>query len=146
MDGLRVEFRLIVSHAPEQRFDANGVELLQFRGKVADMRQRHPEAVVRFSGRQRDQLYRWCAVGKHMSVVGQLEVKTYTANDGVLRIILLIEASDIHPLNPDEVDHAREGVYAALGRTARVAPPLRTTRQQREASVRRMLETDDGGG
>jgi len=144
VDGLRVEFRLIVSHPPEQRFDANGVELLQVRGKVADMRQRHPEVVVRFSGKQRHQLYKWCTPGKHMSVVGQLDIQTYVTKAGAARIILLVEASDIHPLNPDEVDHAREGVYAALGRTAKVAPPVRTTREQREASVRRMLESDDG--
>lgn len=144
MDGLRVEFRLIVSHAVEQRFDANGVELLQFRGKVADLRLKHPEALVRFGGKQRDQLYRWCAPGKHMAVTGQLEIKTYTAKNGESRVILLVEASDIHPLNPDEVDHAREGVYAALGRTARVAAPRHVTKEQREASVRRMLEIDDG--
>lgn len=145
MDGLHVEFRLIVSHVPEQRFDANGIELLQFRGKVADARQRHPDVVVRFSGKRRNQLYRWCTPGKHMAVAGQLEVKTYTANSGATRVILLVEASDIHPLNPDEVDHAREGVYAALGRTAKVASSARTTTsEQRAASVRRMLEMDDG--
>lgn len=144
MDGLHVEFRMIVSHAVEQRFDANGVELLQFRGKVADLRRRHPEAVVRFSGKQRHQLYRWCTPGKHMAVVGQLEVKTFTTSSGTQRTVLLVEARDIHPLNPDEVDHAREGVYAELGRTAKVAPPRRITKEQREASVRRMLELDDG--
>jgi hypothetical protein len=121
---------MTISHAPESRFDVDGNELLQIRGHVADSRRTHPEVVVRFAGQHQAQLARWCAPGKHMSVVGLLEVKTWTRKDGGTGIALLVEASDIHPLNPDEPDPSRSGVYAALGRTSRLAPgaPPRHTR------------------
>src|SRR5262252_1601541 len=109
-DGIRVEFRMIVTHEAEQRFDVNGVELLQIRGSVVDTRRQQPEVVVRFAGQQRAQLQRWCKPGKHLSVIGLLEIKSWTAPKAVQqqRTALLVEASDIHPLNPDEVNHSRE--------------------------------------
>jgi hypothetical protein len=120
-EGLRVEFRMTVSHAPEQRFDVDGNELLQIRGRVVDSRRRQPEVVVRYAGQHQAQLARWCAPGKHLSVVGLLEVKTWT-NGSQPCLALLVEASDVHPLNPDEPNHTQAGVHAALGRTSKVAP------------------------
>jgi len=141
-DGIRVEFRMIVMHEAEQRFDQNGVELLQIRGSVVDARHQQPEVVVRFAGQQRAQLQRWCKPGKHLSVIGLLEIKSWTAPKGIQRMALLVEASDIHPLNPDVVNHSREGVYAALGRTAQVDAPKRMTKQEQAARMRRMVESD----
>lgn len=142
-DGIRVEFRMIVTHEAEQRFDQNGVELLQIRGSVVDTRRLHPEVVVRFAGQQRAQLQRWCKPGKHLSVIGRLEIWSWTAPAGKPRTALLVEASDIHPLNPDEVNHSREGVYAALGRTAQVdVPPKGMTKKEQAARMRRMVEID----
>jgi hypothetical protein len=131
---------MLVSHEPEQRFDQNGVELLQVRGRVVDDRLTHPEVVIRFAGQHRAQLARWATPGKHLVVIGQLEVKSHTASNGAVRMFLLVEASDIHPLNPDEVNHAREGVYAALGRTAQVdGKPRKMTRAERAETMRRMV-------
>jgi len=112
---------MTVSHAPEARFDVNGNELLQIRGRVVDARVTQPEVVIRYAGQHQAQLARWCAPGKHMSVVGLLELKTWTTSNGV-QAAYLVEASDVHPLNPDVVDHSQAGVHAALGRTSKVAP------------------------
>lgn len=121
LDGIRIELRMTVSHAPETRFDVNGNELLQIRGRVIDARIAQPEVVVRYAGQHQVQLARWCAPGKHMSVVGLLELKTWTTGKGV-QAAYLVEASDVHPLNPEQVDHSQAGVHAALGRTSKVAP------------------------
>src|SRR5947209_3252980 len=103
-EGIRVEFRMTVSHAPETRFDVDGNELLQVRGRAMDSRRAHPEVVVRYAGQHQAQLARWCAPGKHMSVIGLLEVKTWT-NGSRPGLALLVEASDVLPLNPEVTDH-----------------------------------------
>jgi len=129
-EGIRVEFRMIVSHAPEARFDVDGNELLQIRGRVVDPRLDQPEVVVRYAGQHQVQLARWCTPGKHMSVVGLLELKTWTTSNGI-RAAYLVEASDVHPLNPEVTDHSQAGVHTALGRTSKVSAPrpaLRTAK------------------
>jgi hypothetical protein len=122
LDGVRVEFRMSVSHAPETRFDINGNELLQIRGRVMDSQRTHPQVIVRYAGQHQAQLARWCAPGKHLSVVGLLEVKTWPRLSAGIGVAFLVEASDLYPLNPDESNPSRAGVHAALGRTSRVAP------------------------
>lgn len=140
LDGIRVEFRMGVTHEPDQRFDVNGVELIQIRGRVIDSDHIQPEVVVRFAGQQRAQLYRWCKPGKHISVVGQLEIKSWKTPSGH-RLALLVEARDIHPLNPEEVDHSREGVYAPAGRASRQLKPRATKAEK----IRQMTELLDAG-
>ena|SRR5215469_15588546 len=121
LDGIRVELRMTVSHAPESRFDVDGNELLQVRGRAVDSQRQQPEIVVRYAGQHQAQLARWCAPGKHLSVVGLLELKVWAAGSGGVRKAFLVEASDIHPLNPDESNLSQAGVHAALGRTSKVA-------------------------
>jgi hypothetical protein len=143
LDGIRVEFRMHVSHEPDQRFDVNGNELLQIRGRVVDSDHVQPEVVVRFAGQQQAQLYRWARPGKHLSVVGKLEVKTWVDSAGRQQLALLIEARDIHPLGlaPEEVDHSREGVYAVMGRTSSELKP----RASKADQVNRMRKLLDAG-
>lgn len=140
LDGLRVEFRMSVTHAPDQRFDVNGVELLQIRGQVIDSDHVQPEVVVRFDGQQQAQLYRWAQPGKHLSVVGQLEIKSWSTPTGT-RIALLVTARDLHPLNPEVVDHSRAGIHAVAGRSARDLK----ARESKEERRKRMTELLDAG-
>jgi hypothetical protein len=116
---------MTVTHAPEARFDVDGNELLQIRGRVADSRIPQPEVVVRYAGQHLAQLARWCEPGKHLSVVGLLELKTWgSPKNGGINAAYLVEASDIHPLNPEVTNHSQAGVHAALGRTSKMAPPV----------------------
>jgi len=124
---------MTVTHAPDARFDVDGNELLQIRGKVVDSRRAQPAMVVRYAGQHQAQLARWCAVGKHLSVIGLLEVKTWAEGTGGVRTAYLVEASDVLPLNPDETNHSQAGVHAALGRTSKVAAgpaPKKSLREQ----------------
>ena len=140
--GLHVELRLIVSRDAEQRFDADGTEVLQLRGKVVDAHVKHPECVVRFRGQQRVQLARWARPGQHLVVTGRLEVKTWPVN-GKTGVALLVEAHDIHPLTPAEPDNSRAGVRGQPGTPApaRVSAPAGEM-AGRAALMRRMLERD----
>lgn len=128
-----------VTHAPEQRFDVNGNDVVQFRGNVVDAQVSHPQVVVRFGGQQQAQLYRWATPGKHMSVVGNLDVKLWTDRNGQWQMALLVEARDIHPLNPDVVDHSHAGVHAVMGRTSSELKP-RADMAQRAKRMREMLD------
>jgi len=141
-DGIRVELRMIVSHDPEQRFDVNGIELVQFRGDVVGGP--YPPVVVRFAGQQQAQLYRWAKPGKHMSVIGYLDVKLWTDRGGRSRMALLIEAKDVYPLNPDVIDHSREGVYATAGRVSKDLRAALTKTAQAE-QLRKMLDLANAG-
>jgi hypothetical protein len=115
---------MTVTHAPDARFDVDGNELLQIRGRAIDSaRPVQPEVVVRYAGQHLSQLARWCVPGKHLSVVGLLELKTWM-DGNTPRAAYLIEASDIHPLNPEVTNHSQAGVHAALGRTSKMAPPV----------------------
>ncbi len=135
---------MIVSHDPEQRFDVNGVELVQFRGDVVGVGGPYPPVVVRFAGQQQAQLYRWAKPGKHMSVIGYLDVKLWTDRGGRSRTALLIEAKDVYPLNPDVVDHSREGVYAPTGRAAK-DPRAAPTKAAQAEQLRKMLDLANAG-
>ena len=90
-DGIQVQLRMLISHPPEQRFDADGAELMQLRGRVVDLRTTHPQVVVRFGGQRRAELFRWAKPSKHLMVEGSLEVKTWSAG-GRQRVVLLIDA------------------------------------------------------
>jgi len=142
VDGLRVTFRMIIKSEAEQRFDTNGVEVLQLRGAVVDDVVRHPPLVVRFRGQRRAELYRWAKPNKHLSVEGSLEVKTWTGRDGRQHTALLVEATNIFPLSDAEPSQA--GVYstASQGPSTPVRP--RSTRAQQMDMLRKMLVRDDG--
>ena len=138
--GLQVELRLIVSREPERRFDADGNDVLQLRGKVVDAHVKHPECVVRFRGLQRAQLERWARPGQHLVVTGFLEVKTWPIN-GRTGVALLVEARDIHPLNPPEPDNSRAGVRGQPGRSRTGVKPAGEL-ADRSALMRKMLERE----
>jgi hypothetical protein len=129
---------MLITHAAEQRFDADGADVLQIRGTVVDTACKHPQVVVRFGGLRRAELTRWAAVGKHLSVEGKLEVKTW-AKDGLGHVALLIDAQNLFPLgseleegeNPERV-----GVYAVPGQTP---SRRRRSKEQRTDEVRRAL-------
>jgi hypothetical protein len=141
LEGIRVQLRLLVSHAPEQRFDTNGTEVLQLRGRVMDATSSHPQVVVRFAGQRRSELYRWAAPGKHLSVDGQLEVKTWHASDDHQHVALLIEALNIYPLSEPEPDLRRVGIYALPGhRGASLEPGPSLSKAQRAEQLRRALD------
>ena len=148
-EGIRVQVRVLTTGAPQQRFDVHGNEVLQLRGRVVDTSKRHPECVVRFSGQQRAELYRWAKVGKprHLSVDGYLEVKTWESA-GESYVALLIEALNIFPLG-DIQEPSRIGVYAMRGRTGAVVEAAVTaspgaTKAQRTRQMRDLLERDGG--
>lgn len=133
---------MIISADAEQRFDANGAEVLQLRGAVVDDVVRHPPLVVRFRGQRRAELYRWAKANKHLSVEGSLEVKTWSGRDGRQHIALLVEAANIFPLT--DAEPARAGVYttASAGSSAPVRP--RSTKAQQMDMLRRLVDRDDG--
>jgi hypothetical protein len=142
VDGLRVTLRMIISADAEQRFDANGVEVLQLRGAVVDDVIHHPPLVVRFRGQRRAELYRWAKANKHLTVEGSLEVKTWSGRDGRQHIALLVEAANIFPLS--DAEPAKAGIYstALAGPSTPVRP--RSTKAQQMDMLRRMMDRDDG--
>jgi len=143
LQGIRVQCRIRVSHAAEARFDANGADVLQIRGVVVDEGRKHPQVVVRFGGLRRAELTRWAAVGKHLSVEGKLEIKTWRTNDGLGHVALLVEAQNLFPLHEPgaEVDEdlSRIGVYATPGQTTVRRPRGRQSKEQRADELRRAL-------
>ena len=145
IQGIHAQMRLIVSHDAAQRFDADGRETLEFRGHVVDDGGAHPQVVVRFRGRQQDELYRWAQPGKHVLVQGALELKQWTTADGKQHAAYLVHAENVHPLRQANINPSHSGVYAALGKTVRnpAAPPRggRLTRAQRAEQMRLLMET-----
>jgi len=122
-EGIRAQTRLIVTHAPTQRFDQHGAELLQVRGTVVDASRRHPMVVVRFAGKHQADLYRWASPGKHLAVDGYLRVESWTTADNRTGLALLIEARDIFPLNDPDTSPSRLGITSRPStHTARRAP------------------------
>lgn len=138
--GIRVQLRLIVSHPPEQRFDALGAELLQIRGKVVDELHDHPEVAVRFSGQRRGDLYRWAKPGKHLGVDGFLEVKVWQPN-GRPRLALLVDAVSIFPLLDLANDLSKAGLFNPRARpSADVSAAPVSSKAERAALLRKELE------
>jgi hypothetical protein len=135
---------MIISAEAEQRFDANGAEVLQLRGAVVDDAVHHPPLVVRFRGQRRAELYRWAKANKHLSVEGSLEVKTWSGRDGRQHIALLVEAANIFPLS--DAEPAKAGIYSTAvtggGSSAPVRP--RSTKAQQMDMLRNMLDRDNG--
>jgi hypothetical protein len=145
---MHISFRLIVAGTPEERFDAAGAEVLQFRGAVVDGSIRHPPVVVRFRGQRRAELFRWAKPGKHLSVEGLLEVKSWSSADGKPHLALLVEAANIFPLSDVEVvDHSKVGISGPLPSERGVA--VRPRRAEDKAAVtamlRQLLERTDAG-
>lgn len=112
---------MLVSAPVDQRYDVTGAEVLQIRGTVVDDALHHPQVVVRFSGPRRAELYRWAKPGKHLSVDGMLEVKSWMAA-GQQHLALLIEAQSLFPLSDADsvVDPSKAGIYAIEGRAGKV--------------------------
>jgi hypothetical protein len=137
--GIRAQLRLLVSRPPEQRYDASGAEVLQIRGKVVDAERRHPQVVVRFGGQRRAELYRWAKLGKHLSVDGYLEVKTWLdQSSGRQLVALLVEAVNIVPLGDIADDLSRAGIYA-VGRPSEPRPRKRLSKGERAERLRKEL-------
>lgn len=142
-DGIRVQLRLLIGGPPEQRFDVHGNEVLQLRGHVVDGRQAHPEVVVRFSGQRRAELYRWARGNKHLAVDGYLQVKHWQDN-GRPRVVLLVEAINMSPLDDVEIDLSRAGIYAERGRTGTIAARApAASKEARAKKARDLLERAD---
>ena len=142
VEGLRVTLRMIISADAEQRFDANGVEVLQLRGAVVDDVVRHPPLVVRFRGQRRAELYRWAKPKKHLSVEGSLEVKTWSGRNGRQHIALLVEAVNIFPLS--DAEPSKVGVYSTASAASGAPVRPRSTKAQQMDMLRKMLDRDDG--
>lgn len=145
--GIHASLRLIVAGTPEERFDAAGAEVLQFRGAVVDGSIRHPPVVVRFRGQRRAELFRWAKAGKHLSVEGLLEVKSWSSADGKPHLALLVEAANIFPLSDVEVvDHSKVGISGPLplerGAATRPAPADKAASAE---MMRRLLDRTDAG-
>jgi hypothetical protein len=142
--GIHAQLRLIISGIPEERFDASGAEVLQLRGAVVDGAVSHPPAVVRFRGQRRAELFRWAKAGKHLSVEGMLEVKSWSAG-GKQHLALLVEAANIYPLSDVEViDPSRAGVYGNVERAqAGAGRPKRASKAESAEIMRRALERTD---
>lgn len=139
IQGIQVRFRLLISQPAEERFTPDGADVLQIRGTVIDDAHgsKHPQVVVRFGGQRRAELTRWAAVGKQLSVEGQLEVKTW-AKDGLGHVALLVTAQNLFPLGQPE-DLSRIGVYAVPGQTPTHS---RKSKGQRADEVRRALASE----
>ena len=145
LDGIRVQVRMLISHPPEQRFDPNGAELLQVRGRVLDRAPAaYPELVVRFGGQRRNELYKWAKHGKHLLVDGFLQVKHWQS-DGRSRVALLIDAQDIFALGDLEQDLSKVGIHNAKGRTPEGAgsKPTPVDKATRADKMRELLERAD---
>ena len=145
LDGIRVQVRMLISHPPEQRFDPNGAELLQVRGRVLDRAPAaYPELVVRFGGQRRNELYKWAKHGKHLLVDGFLQVKHWSDN-GRSRVALLIDAQNLHPLGDLEQDLSKVGIYNAKGRTPEGAAskPAPVGKAARADKMRELLDRAD---
>jgi hypothetical protein len=132
---------MIISADAEQRFDANGAEVLQLRGAVVDDVVHHPPVVVRFRGQRRAELYRWAKPNKHLSVEGSLEVKTWSRN-GRQHTALLVEATNIFPLS--DAEPARAGIYSTAVEAPKTPVRPRSTKAQQMDMLRRLVDRDDG--
>lgn len=145
--GLQVNLRILLSAGADQRFDADGHEILQLRGTVVDDNIHHPPVVVRFRGQRQAELYRWAKPYKHLSVEGNLEVKTWSGRDGRQQVALLVEATNIFPLS--DAEPAKLGIYATpQTRSSKPVSPRTAagldTRKQQIDMLRNMLARDDG--
>lgn len=143
MDGLQVTLRMIISADADQRYDADGREVLQLRGAVVDDAIRHPPLVVRFRGQRRAELFRWAKQGKHLSVEGSLEVKTWS-RDGHQHTALLVEATNIFPLTDTDVEPSRVGIYTTNREASSKPVRPRAAKAQQMDMLRKMLDRDDG--
>ena len=141
-EGIRVQLRMLVSALPAVRYDVNGNEILQVRGHVIDASKAHPELVVRFSGQRRAELYRWAKPDKHLGVDGFLEIKQWMSV-GKSRVALLVEAVSVFPLGDIEPDLSRVGIYAVRGRVGAPVEQPRTSKEDRAAQMRRLLDKAD---
>jgi hypothetical protein len=140
---------MVSSAEPEQRFDVDGREVLQVRGRIVDSSKQHPQVVVRFGGQRRAELYRWARAGlrKHLAVDGYLEVKVWTGSNGKQRVALLIDALNISPLNEPAQDLSKAGIYAnGRSNSAAVSSRPAGTKAERAAQVRRLMESDARAG
>lgn len=147
LDGIRVSFRMLISHPPEQRFDPTGAELLQVRGSVLDRgvgaATAYPEVVVRFGGPRRQELFKWARHGKHLSVDGfLLEIRALING----RMAMLIDAQNIFPLpelnQAEDNDPTKLGVYATH-RTRGSAAAAPRGKAARADKMRELLERAD---
>jgi hypothetical protein len=116
--GIAARLRGYVQSAPRLRYAADGAELLEFKVKLVEDWPPPPAApaeeivVARFAGRQRE-LEQWLAYGRHVLLGGTLHLARWTgAQDGRERAQLLLEATDIQPLDQERPDPERAAAYA----------------------------------
>lgn len=145
LNGMRVFFRMNITHPPEQRFDAHGGEVLQLRGQVLDRTaEEYPEIVVRFSGPRRAELWKWAKHGSHLSVDGfLLEVKAWQTSTGQ-RMAMLVDAQNIFPLSDlqQDLDLGKIGVYSERRSRAGAARAPRNKADQADR-MRTLLDRAD---
>jgi len=125
--GIAARLRGRAQSAPQLRYASDGTELLEFKVKlIEDWPPQGPLAeeiiTVRFGGQQRE-LERWLAFGRHVLLSGILHVARWTGtHDHKERVLLVLEATDVQPLDEKPPNSSRAAAYAPR-------PPQPTNRE-----------------
>jgi single-stranded DNA-binding protein len=115
--GIAARLRGHVLTPPHLRYASDASEVLEFQVKlVEDWPPSGPLAeeviVVRYGGQQRE-LDRWLTTGRHVLLSGILHVARWTgAQDGKDRARLVLEATEVQPLDEKPPNPSRAAAYA----------------------------------
>lgn len=134
--GIRARLRGHVQQPPQIRYAADGTEMLEFTLRLVDGWPPDAPAseliVVRYGGQQRE-LMQWLAYGRHVVLEGVIHLVRWTGKtDGKDRARLLLEATEIEPLDQERPDPSRAAVTAPRPPQPSVGtPPSETERLER---------------
>jgi single-stranded DNA-binding protein len=155
LDGIRADLRGYVDTAPRVRYHPDGEMVWEFTVRLIDSWSTSSAevVVVRVPDRNYALLQRWAVPGRQAYLRGVLHLARWQGNDGQPRARLLLEGSELMPLD----QRATGSTPAALDfqsppmRQQDAIPPQSATRAlagastatERAARMRRLLNQDD---
>jgi hypothetical protein len=152
LDGIRAELHGYVQYAPRARYQPTGECVWEFGVRLIDTLTVTTETIViRLPDQHCAQLQRWAVPGRQAYVRGALHVARWRANDGREPVRLLLEATELMPLDaraPGSASAALHFSTVAIGANtskvtvATVGSVLKrvSTASERTAQVLRLLD------
>jgi hypothetical protein len=99
LDDIRADLRGYVDQAPRVRFTPAGEAVWEFGVSLIDTLALHNEVVVRMPDRHEEQLQRWVVPGRRVNARGTLHVARWQSSSGREHVRLLLEATEVVPLD-----------------------------------------------
>ena len=130
LDGIRAQLRGYADEAPFARFTPDGVSLWEFKVRLVDTwRPETEKVIVRVADEHYGSLQSWVVPGRHLLVEGILHLIRWTPKDNVPRAVLVIEMTDLHPLDKEQQQNpSKAGVHVET-------KPARTEGEARAANA-----------